>query len=296
MSLWIFLAILAQIFSAFTVFIDKYVLVSKQGFQNPTAFAFYTALLSGIVVVLLPFGIVSWPSIPLILLSLCSSVLYVASLIFLYRTLQNISVTETIPITAAASAIATGILATIFLQQDLPGGMIPSFIFLILGTFLIYCFCFSWKYFAMAVASGALVGAATFAVKLAFSHADFWTALFWTLFSNVIVAVLLLIPTRFSTISHAFKVSSSGTKWLALLSKALGGFAFFLSFIAISLGSVSIINALGGLQLVFLLVLVPLFLKFLPKIFHDEFLPGTVVLKIIGIVCIVLGLAALFLF
>ena len=296
MSSWLALAVVAQMFSALTVFIDKYVLVSKQGFKHPTAFAFYTAMLSGVVLILVPFGVVSLPSNELAFLSLASAMFYITSLIFLYRTLQEISVTETIPITAAAGAITTGILAMIFLQHDLPFVLIPAFLLLVVGTFFIYCFCFSWRYLAMAMASGVLVGASTFCVKVAFSFADFWTALFWTLFANVIVALLLLAPTRFYAIQDGFQTSSSGVKWLALLSKALGGLAFFLTFIAISIGSVSIVNALGGLQLVFLLLFVPLFMHRLPDVFRSELLPGTIVLKVVGTLCIVLGLATLFLF
>lgn len=296
MILWISLAVLAQLLAALTVFIDKYVLVSKTGFQSPTAFAFYTAMLSGVVVVLIPFGVVSFPSAELALLVLISAMLYITSLVFLYRTLQELSVTEVLPITAASGAVATGILAALFLQHDLQASFIPAFILLVVGTFLIYCFCFSWRFFAMAVAAGALVGSATFVVKLAFGFSDFWTALFWTLFANVIVALLLLAPTRFRAITQGLQTSSVRAKGLALLSKTLGGFAFFLTFIAISLGSVTLINAMGGLQLVFLLILVPIFIHEIPDVFRSEFLPGTVILKVIGTICIVLGLATIFLF
>lgn len=296
MIVWFTLAVLAQALAALTVFIDKYVLVSKTGFGSPTAFAFYTAMLSGTVLILVPFGVVSLPSAELALLGLVSAMLYITSLVFLYRTLQELSVTEVIPITAASGAVATGILATIFLQTDLPLAFVPAFLLLVVGTFLIYCFCFSARFFAMAVAAGALVGSSTFVVKLAFGFADFWTALFWTLFANVIVAILLLAPTRYRAIKEGLQQSSTTTKGLALLSKALGGFAFFLTFIAISIGSVTIINAMSGLQLIFLLILVPLFIRQIPDVFRSEFLPGTVYLKIAGTLFIVIGLATLFLF
>lgn len=296
MITWLSLAVVAQGLLALTVFIDKYVLVSKTGIQHPTAFAFYTAMLSGVIVVLLPFGVVSLPSTELALLALSASMLYICSLVFLYRALKNLSVTEVIPITAASGATATAILAALFLQPDLPMSFIPAFFLLVAGTFMIYCFCFSWKLLSMTIAAGALGGTSTFLVKVAFNYADFWTALFWVLITNVVVALLLLAPTRFYAIKHGLEVSSSGTKWLALLSKALGGFAFFLTFTAISLGSVSIINALGGLQLIFLLIFVPLFVHRIPDVFKSEFMPGTVVLKVIGTVSIVLGLATFFLF
>ena len=102
---WLFFAILAQFLSALTVFIDKYVLVSKQGIKHPAAFAFYSALLSGVVITFIPFGVIGIPSALVAFLSLVSGLLYVTSLLFLYRVLQVISVTEVIPITAAAGAL-----------------------------------------------------------------------------------------------------------------------------------------------------------------------------------------------
>ena len=110
MVTWLALAILAQLLSALTVFIDKYVLVSKTGIKSPAAFAFYTMLLSGVVAVLIPFGVVQIPSAEVAFLSLVSALLYMTALLFLYRVLQQLSVTDVIPITAASGALTTGVL------------------------------------------------------------------------------------------------------------------------------------------------------------------------------------------
>lgn len=294
MIAWFLLAVVAQLFSALTVFIDKYILVSKEGIKHPAAFAFFTALLSGAVIALVPFGLVSWPSIYVAFLSLISAMLYIISLLFLYRVLQAISITDTIPITAAAGAITTGVLATIFLVEDLPLAYIPGFLLLIAGTFLIYCFCFSWRFFFMAVLAGALLGASTFIVKIIFGETDFWNALFWPLFTNALVALFMLAPLRFWAITDSLKKSSGRAKGMVLVSKSLGGLSFFLTYTAIALGSVSIVSALGGLQLFFLLILVPLFMREIPDVFKNEFLPGTVYLKIGGTLCVMVGLGLLF--
>lgn len=294
MLVWFSLAVIAQLFSALTVFIDKYILVSKEGIKHPAAFAFFTAILSGSVLVLVPFGVISWPSVNVAFLSLVSAMLYIVGLLFLYRVIQVISVTDTIPITAAAGAIATGILALIFLAEDLPLAYAPAFLLLIAGTFLIYCFCFSWRFFFMAVAAGLLIGASTFTVKMVFGETDFWNALFWPLFTNALVAVFILAPFRFFAIVDSLKQSSGRAKGMVVVSKSLGGLAFFLTYTAIALGSVSIVSALGGLQLFFLLILVPLFMRELPDVFKNEFLPGTAYLKIAGTLCVMIGLALLF--
>lgn len=297
MSLWLLFAVAAQALSALTVFIDKYVLVSKEGIKHPAAFAFYTAMLSVFVLVLLPFGVVSTPTFEVLFYSLVSGIVYICSLLFLYRALQEMTVTNVLPITASAGAFASGALASVFLVQDLPFSFIPAFMLLAVGTFLIYCFCFSIKLFFMSLAAGALVGVSSFLSKLVFTASDtFLNGLFWLLIMNVVVALLLLAPARFYAIRMSLKESSSGAKGLALLSRSLGGFAFFLTAIAISQGSVSLVNALGGLQLVFLLILVPLFSHRVPDVFRYELTRETLILKVVGTLCVVLGLAILFLF
>lgn len=293
---WIVLAIVAQFLSAITVFIDKYVLVYKKGIRHPVAYTFFTALLSGAVVVLVPLGLVSWPTAPVALLSIGAAVLYLASLIFLYCSLRLLSVTDVIPITGAVGAITTGLLAASFLTHDIPPTLVPPFVLLTLGTFMIYCFCFPVSVFLMTVASGALVGASTFLVKLVFeTGTPFWTALFWPLFMNALVACALIAPIRWMSIRDAFAESSHAAKGMAILSKSLGGLAFVLTAVAISLGSVSIVSAMGGLQLVFILILAVLFAHRVPGVFRAEMRVDRLVLKIGGTVAIVLGLATLFL-
>lgn len=293
MVTWLALAILAQLLSALTVFIDKYVLVSKTGIKSPAAFAFYTMLLSGVVAVLIPFGVVQIPSAEVAFLSLVSALLYMTALLFLYRVLQQLSVTDVIPITAASGALTTGVLATFLLTHDLPATFVPGFLLLIIGTVFIYCFCFSRQLLLMAAASGALIGASTFVVKLVFEVANFGNALFWPLFMNAVVALIVLAPARFFAIKDGIKSSSSGAKWMVLISKALGGLSFFLTFIAIALGSVSVVSALGGLQLIFLFILTPLFMRSV-DVFKNEIDPNLLVIKSVGMLCIALGLAALF--
>jgi len=294
---WIILAIVAQAISALTVFIDKFVLVSKEGIKSPAAFAFYTAMLSGLVLILVPFGVVSMPSYDVLFFAVVSGMVYIAALLFLYRVLQELVVTDVIPVTASVGALTTGTLAAFLLAKDLPLSFIPAFLLLSVGTFLIYCFCFSRKLFLMTVIAGVLLGVSSFVSKLVFDAADtFLNGLFWLLIMNVVVALVVLAPARFFAIRTSLSGSSSDVKWLALLSKSLGGAAFFLSATAISLGSVTIVNALGGLQLVFLFIFVPLFARRVPDVFKQEFAKESIILKLLGTLSIIVGLAVLFIF
>lgn len=295
MITWVWLAIVAQALSAFTVFIDKYVLVAKAGVRHPTAYTFYTAMLSASVLVLVPFGVIHLPSVPVAFYSLCAAILYVSSLIFLYRALRKLSVTDVIPITGAASALTTGLLAALWLAHDIPFSLLPAFILLTLGTFLIYCFCFPPGLLFMTIAAGVLGGASTFVLKFIFESTDFYNAIFWPLLMNAVVALALIAPIRWKSITETFHESSTGSKALVILSKSLSGIAAMCIFGAIALGSVTIVNALSGLQLIFILLFAFIFAHRIPHVFQAEMRVDRLLLKVGGTVAIVLGLAALFL-
>jgi drug/metabolite transporter (DMT)-like permease len=295
MILWVVLAIVAQALSAFAVFIDKYVLVSKAGVRHPTAYAFYTAMLSSVVLVLVPFNVVHWPTASVAFFSICAAILYIVSLIFLYRALRKLSVTDVIPITGAASALVTGLLASVWLAHDIPPSLIPAFVLLTIGTFCIYCFCFPWELLLMTIASGALGGASTFMLKFIFESTNFWNALFWPLIMNVVVALIIIAPVRWLSIYETFHQSSFGSKGLVLVSKSLAGIAAVCIFGAIALGSVTIVNALSGLELVFILIFAGVFAHRIPHVFQAEMRVDRLVLKIAGTVAIVIGLGTLFL-
>lgn len=295
MSLWLLFAVLSQAIAALTAFIDKYLLVAKTGIKSPAAFAFYTALLSSGVLVLLPFGVVKAPSLELIAAGALSAVAYIVALLFLYSTLKVLTATNVIPIIASASAVATGILAVLFLAQDLPPATVPAFLLLTVGTLCIYCFCFPKELFFSTLAAGLLFGVSSFASKVAFSTTpDFYTGLFWLLIMNVVVACITLLPLKFKEITTSYRDSSDGAKGLVLLSKVLGGVAFLLTALAIQQGSVALVSALGGLQLLFLLILVPLFAHRIPDVFKYELTRETLVLKIVGAMFIASGFAFLF--
>ena len=294
--LWISLAVIAQILQAGGTYIDKYVLVVKNGINHPSAYAFFTAALSGVIVIILPFGLVTWPTFEVAFLSLCSSMLYVASLLFLYRSIRKLSVTDVMPITASTAAITVALLASLWLAEDLPISLLPAFALLVLGTFLIYCFCFPWSMFFMTVAAGVLGGASTFLLKIIFQTTTFGNALFWPLFMNVLVACILLAPVRWKSIRDTMRDSSGGSKGLAILSKSCAGIAFLFIFLAISLkgSSVTVINALNGLELVFVLLFAYIFAHRIPHVFQAETRRDTITLKVIGTIAIVVGLALLF--
>ena len=296
MTFWVGLVVLAQFVNALIVLIDKFLLASKTGIQSPVAYTFYTAILPGSVLVFVPFGVVGIPSVPVFLFATLSAVLYIVSLLALYTALRDISATAAAPIIGVTTTIASSVLALFFLAEDLQDAFLPAVILMTIGMFLVYCFCFSWRLFMLTVLAGLLLGSSTFILKIVFGMTDIWNALFWPLFMDAIIAVLVLLPFFYTHIRGNFRDTPNKSLGLAFVNKVLGGLVFALIYTGIALGSVSVVNALAGLQLVFILMLAPFFASRFPGEFSGEILPGKVLLQVSGTVLIVIGLAVLFVF
>lgn len=296
MSLWIALAALAQLITAFIVLVDKYVLVSHEHVGKPIVYAFYVCLLSGFVIVLAPFGYVSMPSGKVLALAMLSSGAFVLSVYFLYRALKRGHAADAVPVVGAVSAIATVFFAAALLEQDMPRAFLPAILFFVVGMALISHFRLSWKAMRDVILAGTFFALSAVVLKLVFLETDFIGGFFWSRMTNVMVALMLLaVPMNRRAILHGYKRTSGKTKWLVVSNKALAGVAGILTLLAISLGSVSVVNAMAGLQFVFLLGLVAIGARLMPRAFKGEVHEHNFPHQLYGALCIGCGLAALFL-
>ena len=295
MSLWIVLAVLSQLLNAGIVLVDKYVLARGSKIGEPVAYAFYVSILSGVVLVMVPFGVVGIPSAWLLFMSFVGSISFVIAILHLYRALKSGHASDAVPVSGASSALATAFLASVFLAEDLPRAFIPAFFLMVIGTFMIGRFRLSWKALGSIVFAGIFFGVSAISIKLVFMEGTFFDAFFWSRMTNVVVALmLLLVPENRRLIFHGYRGASGGMKSLIVMNKAIGGVASYLFLIAISLGSVSMVQAMSGLQFAFLLVFAYIGSFWFP-VFKHEIHPEQFKHQIFGVICIGAGLAALFL-
>jgi drug/metabolite transporter (DMT)-like permease len=295
MALWLILVVIAQFLNAGIVLVDKY-LVSSKEIAKPAVYAFYVSILSGFVLFLLPFGLISIPSSIIVNLSLATALAYILSIVLLYSALRVTNASDVVPVTGAVSAIFSFIFAWGLLGSPLPQSFMLGFILLIMGSLLISHFRFDVKSFLFAIGSGILFGLSSVLIKMIFLHTSFADGFFWSRMANVIGGVILLFwPSTFQAVKASFKKSSTGTKSLLLGNKALAGFSFVLVLFAIKLGNVAVINALSALQFVFLLSFAFICSDRFPSVFHGEIHPHRFPHKLIGVILIVGGFFALFL-
>lgn len=295
-NIWIYLVIIAQFISAIVVLVDKY-LISSKSVSQPAVYAFYVGSLSGVVLVILPFGWILPPTSAIILISLAVAFSYIFSLLFLYNSLKTADASDVAPVMGAVSAISTLIFSLIFLHSSLPHNFFIGFLYLIAGTFLMSHFRFDKNAVLYVVLAGLLFGLSSVLIKMIFNQTTFINGFFWSRMANVLgAAMLLLWPANLKAVIDNLKKSSGETKFIVVGNKAFSGLAFILILTAIKMGDVSVVNALNGIQFVFLLLFAFMFTYRMPEYFHEAVhQKHNLVKKITASGLIIVGLYVLFL-
>lgn len=292
MQSWLALAVLAQFLFALSTLVDKHIVTRAGTIGKPVVYAFYVALLSGFVIVLVPF--VSIPSAYVLAVSLLNAVTFTAAIYLLYCALSIARASDVSPAVGGVSAIATAILAAVLIEGDVALVHVLPILLLALGTGIISHFHFTGQGVFYTVAAGCFFGVTILLGKLVFLEVPFIDGFFWPRLFNVLVALsLLLVPSFRDAIFHGGKRSSRSAKGLVIGNKILGGVAAALTAYAVSLGSVALVNALAGLQFVFLFVFALVFAHRVP-IFTEKKGDHGGWHTMVGIGLIVAGLAFLY--
>ncbi|MEK7589079.1 MAG: hypothetical protein AAB479_00415 [Patescibacteria group bacterium] len=292
MQTWIFLVVIAQFISAVVVLLDKYLI---RQVSQPAVYAFIVSVLSGAVIVLLPFGVVSVPSFIVLVISLGAATSFTLSLVMLYRALAIADASDVAPVMGGIAAIATLAFSWLVLRDRLPDGFVFGFALLVLGTFLVSHFRLSRAALTYALVAGIAFGLSSVLLKTIFFETSFLNGFFWSRMANVTVALLFLIPgsVRRSILADV-RQSKSHLPLVLLANKLLAGTAFFLTLLAIKLGNVSLVSALAGLQFMFLLLFAAFASARFPQYFPEEMSTKAFAVKIVAVFFILTGFLILF--
>lgn len=265
MAVWLVLAIVAQFLSAVTVTIDKRLVSRALHIGRPIVLTFYISLLSGFIIVLAPFA-----SVPTMLAcgaSLASSALFLAGLYFQFSAFQSARVSDVAPVVGAISAITTLVAAGVWIDGDVTLAMVPPILLLAGGAALISRMHFARHSLRNCILAGFCFGLMFFFSKIAYTELGFTSGLFWTRLLNAMLALgLLFIPAVRSLIIHGSRSSTARAKGLVVTSKIVGSLSSVLTALAVSMGSVAAVNALSGLQFVFLFFFALLFSTYIPRL------------------------------
>lgn len=297
--LWLTVAISSYLILAVVFLIDKYILTGP--IPNPKVYAFYSGVLSVLVLLIIPFIDFYIPSNSQIIISLITGVIFIVGLVWFYKAIQFFETSRVVPAISGILPVFSFLLVYIFSsgKENLSLSEFVAFIMLILGSVLITAKKINFTFKSLLFSSiAAFVFALYFVLtKYVFLEQSFWNGLVWIRIGAIIAALFMLIFVREVKEEIVKKGKFIPQKApLVVFNQFLGAGGNLMLIWAIFLAPlvyVSIINALQGIQHVFLLMMtVFLSLKF-PQILKEEVSKEVLLQKIAAILFIGAGLAIL---
>lgn len=299
---WLLIAIIAHFFNAGIFIIDRYLL--KKGFPHPVSYAFWSSIIGIFIILLVPFGF-RVPGVNQIVFSIAAGLVWVLATASFYAALYKGESSRVVPIVGSIIPILTLFLSFLFLGERLTLQELIAFCFLAGGGLLLSVLVAETKVLHSAkkihlvkALPSAMAAAFAFAVffvmtKFVFLHQSFISGLIWIRLGAILGALFMLIPSSFRKIIFAkTEIVKKKTIGLFTLDKTLLIFASFFQYAAVYLGSVTLVNALQGVQYAFLLLLAFILFKKIPSL-REQFDKRTLIQKIFAIVLIGIGLVIL---
>jgi drug/metabolite transporter (DMT)-like permease len=295
MSLWILLAIVSYLLLAVTGIMDKF-LVSKVE-RHPIVYAFYTGITGPFSLLLAPFGLIMLNAGDFFI-AVMSGVCFTWALYFFFSAIQQTTVSRVLPIQGGLVPSFTLVLAYFLLGERLLPSQLLAFGFLIIGAVLISLRHDDTGWHPTAL-KNAIIAAFLFAASFTFSkyifdNSNFITGMVWTRLGFFVTALAILASKQSRKyIFNAPKQAKAKNIVLYYSARANGTIAGFLQNYAISLGSVTIVNAMQGVQFVFLLGLTTALSVYYPAVLKENLARSHIIQKVIAIIFISVGLVIL---
>jgi len=289
MTSWLGLAVLAYLLTAAAFVIDKYLLATP--IPKPFSYAFWVAILSTPVVLLIPFFKVSIPGFSYFIVSFLSGGAFFGALILLYKSIRESDVSVASTQVGVSTSVFTYIFSLLLFKEVLPLHNFIALSLLIVGMLFLGKLGRNIVFYA--IGAGAFMAISFVLLKWTFVQSNFIDGIFWTRVGFIGSALLALFsPRARKEIKSSAKNAPKASKFVFVGNKLLAGTAFFLLYYSILLGNVTIINALLGLQFLFIFLIALALRNKLPGV-REDLSKSAVTHKIIGISLILGGFLAI---
>jgi len=299
---WLFFALTSYLFSAFVSLGDKYIL---KGPPNPQNYVFLTGVLGAFSVFLIPLPFVDFfvPDFLTLYLSLGAGFCLIVALFYFYKGLEIFEASVILPAVGGLTPLFTLIFSRFFNQQGdfLSASDLLSLFLIIVGSFLITFkkkeFIF-WAIFKTALLTALLFALAIFLTKQVYLRTNFWNGFIWMrIFGAFFAALFVFSPKVRESFSGFSRIFDQQRKAVFVFNQLLGGSAFLCQNLAILLAPLpylAFVNALQGVQYVFLLILTTIFSFKKPDLLEEEVSLKILTFKFFAVFLIFLGLLILF--
>lgn len=291
--MWLPVVIIAYFLNAIALAVDKKLL--NKDIPQPAVYTFYIAALGLLVWVLAPWGW-HWAGSGIFLYSLLAGVLFTTALLIMFMAVSRDEVSRITPIIGGFSPLFVFFLAWWWLGEALSGNQLWAFVLVVLGSLLISMRWrqwrkTQWRALVLAILSAAIFGAHYVLSKFIYERVDFITGFIDIRTGAFLGALLLLlIPAWRYSIFHRSAGNNKQTAGWFLTGQTTGALSAVMVNWAVALGSVTLVNALQGLQYVFLFFIVLLMARIYPSWLKEENARSVWWQKALAIILISIGI------
>jgi len=301
--MWLLLAILGHLLNALVYLTDKAFVVKF--YPSPKAMAF----ISGAAGVFLFFSFPWYPkptSFDVMLAGVGAGIVSIPALVYFFQAMQRDEVSRVVPAVGSMIPLFTFGLSYWILNERLGKETLAAFSLLALGGIIIAFRSFEFSFlqkryfqFLLEIIVAFLFSLSFVLQKYAFEGTDKFSAFLWSRVGAFGAALPLLSSGEVREKIRFGSIEGEGTRIkfkngiLFLVSRIFAGLSPLIIIFAISFGSATLVNALQGLQYIFLFILALLFSQQWPDIFEEEMTKSAIVQKSIATVIIIAGLALL---
>ncbi|OGG91352.1 hypothetical protein A3H03_03095 [Candidatus Kuenenbacteria bacterium RIFCSPLOWO2_12_FULL_42_13] len=293
---WLLITLIAYFLNAIAMVVDKTLL--KRDVKNPFVYTFYIAALGAVLMVfILPFGL-RWPGCNQFIISLIAGAAFTIGLFLMFFGLKKEDASRLIPVIGGLTPIFVFILAYLFLDERLFSRQAIAFALIIIGTFIVSLnigkdhFPHLRRAFWLALPAAFFFGLSYVLTKDVYNHQSFLSGFIWTRLGAFVVAMLpmLFAANRRGLLHQGNNAGIANIKGRFLFGQACGGASAILIQYAVSMASVSLVQALQGTQYVFIFIAVVYLTYYYPKILQEKLSAAIIAQKIMAIILIGLGM------
>ena len=298
--LWILAITSAYLCFALASLGDRIVL---SGPSRPKSYTFFVGILSAAVILLIPFIGISVPQGILWLWIILAALFNILGIYSIFSALDDFDVSKIVPTVGALQPIFVVIFSLLIWGGDaMKGSQVFAFAILLLGSVLISIeknYRVTRRSLKLSFFAALFFSLEMIFAKIVYLDIAFWDGFIWMkIFGFVFVMGFLFNKTFRSDIFKIDQRLDKNTGIVFFLAQGFGGLANILQGWAISLvplAYLGIMNAMEGLQYVFLFVFALIISITLPKLLKEKISKTIIIQRIVAIILIIIGLLVLFL-
>lgn len=300
---WFFIAILGYFLLGMVFILDK--LILTKSVAKPVVYTFYSTIFMFAALGAWPFGVEWLKTAEHTMIAILSGLAFGFAMWAMFVAVKKAEASHVNPFIGGIVTIATYGLSSLFLKEELNQTQTMGIAILLFASFLLsfektrgrkslFNIGFLWG-----IAAGILFAVSHISAKYVYDLYPFLTGFVWTKSTAGFVGLFcLLFPSVRKTFRHVENKKREPKKFakrhaagIVLVNKIMSVVAIIFIQYAIANGSVTLVNALSGLQYAFMFLLIYILTKTAPNVFKEYFTKAELLTQSMALLLVLIGSA-----